>query len=85
MRPVPPALRRKILLADDEPNLRILVNVTLSGPGYEILQAADGMSALAVVRNERPHLILLDWMMPGLSGIEVAQRLREDARPHRCR
>lgn len=69
---------KTILLADDEPNLRLLVKTTLSDPRFRILEASDGKSALELAKAELPDVIVLDWMMPGLSGIEVAAALRED-------
>ncbi len=69
---------KTILLADDEANLRKLVRWTLDDPQYRILDASSGSAALELARQERPDLLLLDWMMPGLSGIEVIKKLRED-------
>jgi DNA-binding response OmpR family regulator len=69
---------KTILLADDETYLRLLVHTTLNDPAYRILEAADGNQALAMARTEHPDLLVLDWMMPGLSGIAVAQTLRQD-------
>jgi signal transduction histidine kinase len=69
---------KTILLADDEANLRMLARITLDDPTYRILEAEDGLAALKLARNERPDLLVLDWMMPGLSGIEVARLLRQD-------
>jgi len=69
---------KKILLADDEHNLRMLVHTTLEDGEYEILEAANGTEALEMAKKEKPDLLVLDWMMPGLSGIEVAKRLRND-------
>jgi len=69
---------KTILLADDEANLRMLARITLDDPAYRILEAEDGLAALTLARNERPDLLVLDWMMPGLSGIEVARLLRQD-------
>ena len=67
---------KTILLADDEQNLRLLVRTTLEDPDWRILEAADGPSALEIARKEHPDLIVLDWMMPGMSGIDVAAELR---------
>lgn len=67
---------RTILLVDDEPNLRHLVRTTLDESDYRILEAADGAAALEVTKIERPELILLDWMMPEVSGIDVLKELR---------
>ncbi|MBM4258786.1 MAG: response regulator [Deltaproteobacteria bacterium] len=69
---------KTILLADDEANLRMLARITLDDPMYRILEAEDGLAALKLARNERPDLLVLDWMMPGLSGIEVARLLHQD-------
>jgi len=71
---------KTLLLADDEANLRMLARITLDDPDYRILEAADGTSALSLARAEHPDLLVLDWMMPGLTGIEVARLLRQD--PH---
>lgn len=70
---------KTIVIADDEPNLRMLARITLDDPEYRILEAEDGAIALALARSERPDLLVLDWMMPGLTGIEVASTLRQDA------
>jgi DNA-binding response OmpR family regulator len=67
-----------VLLADDEKPLRILVHTTLESSEFRILEAADGVEALELARREKPDLLVLDWMMPSLTGIEVARRLRED-------
>jgi DNA-binding response OmpR family regulator len=69
---------KTILLADDEANLRTLVRTTLDDPEYCILEATDGTAALELARKERPDLLVLDWMMPGINGIEVAQAMRQD-------
>jgi signal transduction histidine kinase len=71
---------KTILIADDEPNLRMLARITLDDPEYRILEAEDGPTALALARSESPDLLVLDWMMPGLTGIEVAHILRQDPR-----
>ena len=69
---------KTILLADDEANLRILVRTTLDDSNYNILEAADGTSALDLARQQRPDFLVLDWMMPGINGIDVARTLRQD-------
>ena len=66
-----------ILVADDDANLRELIRAVL-GPGYRFVEAADGREVLAVARDIRPDLIVLDVMLPGLSGIEVLDALRAD-------
>lgn len=69
---------RKILIVDDENNVRRLVAATLSGGDYEVLQARDGGAALEVIRRERPAVVLLDIQMPGLDGVEVCRRIKAD-------
>ena len=69
---------KKILLADDEANLRLLIRTTLEDPRYEIFEAEDGATALQIARKEHPDLVVLDWMMPRLSGAQVATKLRDD-------
>jgi CheY-like chemotaxis protein len=66
-----------ILVCDDDPSLRELVRAVL-GAGYRFVEAADGFEALTLARELRPDLIVLDVMLPGLSGIEVLEALRMD-------
>src|SRR2546430_3146312 len=68
-----------ILIADDDHTLTALLRQTLADEGYRVLSAADGREALAQAQAHRPDLLVLDWMMPGLSGLEVARRLRAAA------
>ncbi|MDQ3067177.1 MAG: response regulator [Actinomycetota bacterium] len=70
-----------ILVCDDDPSLRELVRAVL-GTRYRFVEAADGAEALALAREERPDLIVLDVMLPGLSGIEVLEALRRDEELH---
>lgn len=70
---------KTILLADDEAHLRTLVRTTLDQPGYRILESEDGATALALARSERPDVVVLDWMMPNMTGVEVMTALRRDA------
>ena len=67
-----------ILVVDDEPAIRALVRAALSEHGYRVLEAADGAQALRLALSERPDLVLQDIALPGLSGLEVSRRLRED-------
>jgi DNA-binding response OmpR family regulator len=66
-----------VLVVDDEPNLVELVRGYLEREGYVVLTAADGPTALDVVRARRPELVVLDLMLPGLDGIEVCRQLRQ--------
>jgi len=67
-----------ILVADDEDSLRLLIRTTLESAEITILEASDGITALEMARQEVPDLIVLDWMMPGKNGLEVARELRGD-------
>ena len=69
----------RILVADDNPTNRDILQARLEANGYEVLHAGDGEEALAVARAQRPDLILLDIMMPKLDGIEVCKRVKADA------
>jgi EAL domain-containing protein (putative c-di-GMP-specific phosphodiesterase class I)/DNA-binding response OmpR family regulator len=66
----------RILVADDEPDLRELLRINLEAQGYEVDLAADGTEALALALARRPDVIVLDIMMPGLNGLEVLRTLR---------
>ena len=66
----------RILVVDDEPHILKLVSFTLAARGYEMLEAADGLSALELAERKRPDLILLDVMMPVLDGYETCRRLK---------
>jgi len=69
----------KILIADDEPSLRLLVRATLgTNRSFELIEAVDGNETLAKVQSDKPDILLLDVMMPGLSGFEVCERLKND-------
>jgi two-component system, OmpR family, alkaline phosphatase synthesis response regulator PhoP len=68
---------QRILIVDDESAIRLICRVNLESAGFEAIEAGDGETALAVARSERPDLILLDVMLPGLDGWEVAATLRE--------
>lgn len=68
----------KILVADDDPEILALVARLLTKRGYQVLEAADGTQALEIARRELPDLVVLDVMMPGKSGWEVAKALRHD-------
>lgn len=68
----------KILVAEDEKDIRRLVVFTLERAGYEILEAGDGREALRLATENLPNLILLDIMMPFMNGYEVCRKLREN-------
>ena len=66
----------RLLLADDDPKLRQFLELELGEEGYAVQSAASGMEALLAIRQTKPELVILDWMLPDLSGVEVCQRLR---------
>ena len=68
---------RTILLADDDADIRTVFGMSLERY-YRVLEAATGTSALELTRRERPDLVVLDWTMPGSSGIETLTALRQD-------
>jgi DNA-binding response OmpR family regulator len=70
--------QNKVLIADDEPNILISLEFLMKREGHQVLLARDGDEALALIRAERPALVLLDVMMPGRSGFEVCQAVRAD-------
>ena len=65
-----------VLVVDDEPDLRELIQYNLTQSGHSVLTASDGVSALELAQSKIPDVIVLDVMMPGLTGIEVTKRLR---------
>ncbi|MDD2927927.1 MAG: response regulator [Candidatus Omnitrophica bacterium] len=68
----------KILIVDDDPDIRDVLKLTLSEENYEILEAADGEEALRVIRSIQPDLILLDYKIPKVDGREVCRRIKKD-------
>jgi two-component system alkaline phosphatase synthesis response regulator PhoP len=68
----------KTLVIDDEAPIRLLCRVNLEAEGVEVLEAGDGATGLEIARREKPDAILLDVMMPGLDGWNVAERLLAD-------
>jgi DNA-binding response OmpR family regulator len=72
----------KVLVIDDEAPIRLLCRVNLEAEKMEVLEASDGPTGLEKARNEEPDVILLDVMMPGLDGWQVAEELLDDERTH---
>jgi CheY-like chemotaxis protein len=70
--------RPLVLVADDDPDILLLMTLTLERDGYDVVAAKDGLSALEAAVERVPHLVLLDLMMPGLDGCEVTRRLRRE-------
>jgi DNA-binding response OmpR family regulator len=68
----------KVLVADDDPNIRLLLQKQLELEGFKVITASGGESALALARREKPDLLLLDLMMPDMDGLEVCRTLRQE-------
>ena len=75
---------KRILLADDNRHLRLLVKTALTHHDYDVLEAEDGERAIEMAVEERPDLILLDVMMPKLNGYEVLKFLRKRPETQSC-
>jgi len=71
-------MRAKILIVDDESAIRQMVCLALSQANYDCIEAADTTEAQTKILADKPDLILLDWMLPGLSGVEYSRRLRRE-------
>jgi two-component system phosphate regulon response regulator PhoB len=71
---------KKILIVDDEASIREMIAVALEMAGYECLEASNTQDAYSIIVDEAPQMILLDWMLPGTSGLEFARRLKRDER-----
>lgn len=69
---------KKVLVVDDEPYILRSLRMILEMEGYQVETATDGLEALKKVSENKPHLILLDIMMPHMDGYEVAKRIKED-------
>ncbi len=74
-----PPITDRILVVDDEPDIVALVAYHLAKAGYQVATAASGPDALDMARRERPSLIVLDLMLPGMSGFDVLEQVRADA------
>jgi two-component system, OmpR family, phosphate regulon response regulator PhoB len=74
-----PFVNHRILIADDEPDMLELVSSSFATAGFMVLKASDGKAALSDAQREKPSLIVLDIMMPGLTGLEVTRALKRDA------
>ncbi|MGO1232959.1 MAG: phosphate regulon transcriptional regulator PhoB [Marinobacter sp.] len=69
---------KTVLIVDDEAAIREMIAVALEMADYDYLEAADAREAHALIVDKQPDLILLDWMLPGTSGVELARRLKKD-------
>ena len=71
-------MAHKILIVEDEPEIRELLAFTLSREGYDVLEAETAEAALVKMDGRMPDLALVDWMLPGMDGVELAKRIRRD-------
>lgn len=67
----------KIAIVEDDSNLRLLVSQRIKSEGYQVFEAADGISGEELILKEQPHIVLLDWMLPGKTGEEVCTSVRK--------
>ena len=70
--------KQRILVIDDEPAIRDMLRIALDAAGFKVELAEDAKQAYPIIIDTPPDLILLDWMMPGTSGIEFLRKLRRD-------
>ena len=77
MSATPASANHRILVVDDEPSIVDAVATALRYEGYDVEEASNGRDALAAVARNEPDLVVLDWMLPDIDGIEVGRRLRE--------
>ena len=70
--------KHTILIVDDEDSIRDMLSIALDAAGYNVLQALNAQIAHSMVVDRNPDLILLDWMMPGTTGLELLRRLKRD-------
>ena len=68
----------KIMIIEDEDNLQTILQYNLSQQGYEVASVLDGGKALAEIQSQMPDLILLDWLLPHMSGVEICKRVRQN-------
>ena len=70
--------RQVAVIVDDDPDIRAMVAMKLTSAGYSVHEEVDGEAGLAAIRELDPSVVVLDWMMPRMNGLEVLQRIRSD-------
>jgi len=73
-------MKPSVLIVEDEDSILALLEYNLEKEGYKVRHTADGEEALIMIEESMPDLVLLDWMLPGLSGIEICRRIRSNSR-----
>ena len=73
-------MAKKIMIVDDEPSLRELLRAILENENYSVITAENGQECLDKLKEEKPDLILMDMMMPGMSGRETTEKIRSDTK-----
>jgi DNA-binding response OmpR family regulator len=78
---LPPGIQvtKTVVIADDEPSMRMLVHATIESDDYKVIEAGDGDQAWALIQQYKPSLVLLDVQMPGRSGLEILRSIRAHA------
>ena len=71
-------MNNKILIVEDEKDIRDLIIYSLEGKGYQTISADDGEKAIKMLKENKPDLIILDWMLPSVSGLEICRSIRRD-------
>ncbi len=73
-------MTRRILVVDDEEDIRILVSELLEQEGFEVSLAEDGPACLGMIKRQIPDLLIVDMMMPGMTGVQLCERIRRNKR-----
>jgi DNA-binding response OmpR family regulator len=71
-------IRHTVVIADDEPSVRMLVHATMETDGFNLIEAADGDEAWSLIQKHRPSLVLLDVRMPGRTGLEILREIKSE-------
>ena len=72
------AILKKIMIIEDDPSFSRAINHIIQMEGYDVITASNGMTGLRMVKEEKPDLLILDVMLPGLDGFEICHQLRQD-------
>ena len=72
-------LKKKVVIVDDDADFRALVRLILSGDNLEMIAVSEGMGAMDAIRQHRPHLVILDLMLPDMNGWEIFMAMRDEA------